>query len=232
MRSALSILLRLVVLISVTGACSEPLPPEPVPDPPPATPPAPAVNTAPRVYARSDVWVALPTRSSVLHGSAHDEERNIESYSWKKVSGPATYAIESPGSVQTKVGNLEEGTYQFELTATDKGGLTGKATQSIVVYEPRTPGANEFIFKNLECDCIPDWVDRLTYVIENFHAYVPAGTAFKVFLKVAGSTHWVEVPSPGIWNYSYQINGNRFKVEVATDYLPEPYGRVEVKITF
>jgi hypothetical protein len=237
MKVSRCVVLTLGALISIAGGCSEPTQPEIVPPPPPAAPPAPVVpvNTPPRVFAGYDVWVPLPANSSVLYGSAYDAESNIESYSWKKVSGPASYSIESPGSLQTKVVNLEEGTYQFELTVTDKGGLTGKATVRIVVYEPRTPGANEFLFKNLRyrCDdCVPDFLEVFTYVIENFHAYVPAGTAFKVFLKVAGSTNWVEVPSAGGEKVGYRINGDRFVIEIDWDYLPNLDRPVDVKITF
>lgn len=241
MKSSLSILLIACALTGAAGGCSEPTqptPPEIVRPTPPAAPPTPVVpvNTASRVYAGWDLWVPLPTTSSVLDGSAYDPESNFESYSWKKVSGPASYSIESPGSLQTKVVNLAEGTYQFELTATHKRGFTGKDTVEIVVYEPRTPGANEFLFKNLQyaCDpCIPDFMVRFTYVIENFHAYVPAGTAFKVFLKVAGSTNWVEVPSAGGENHGYRINGDRFVMEIDWDYLPYLQDRpVDVKITF
>ena len=222
------ILLTLVALISVASGCSEPTQP---------TPPAPVipVNTPPTVSAGWDAWVPLPSSSAVLTGRAADKESHLESFSWKKVSGPASYSIEGPNSPQTKVANLEEGTYQFELTVTDKGGLTGKDTVAIFAYEPRTPGANELIFKNLQgrCDrCDLFWGESVSYVIENLHAYLPAGTALKVFLKVAGSTNWVEVPSTGNENYVYRINGNRVELEVDTDYLPDPYRPVDVKITF
>ena len=233
------VLLTLVALISVASACSEPTqptPPEIVPPKPPAAPPPPVVpvNTAPKVLVGWDIWVPLPTNFSVLDAAAWDRESNIESYLWKKVSGPASYSIESPDSLQTKVVNLEEGTYQFELTVTDKGGATGKAIHRIVVYEPRTPGANEFIFKNLRdsCggQCDPWFMDEFTFVIENFHAYVPAGTAIKVFLKVADSTNWVEVSNTGGENYVYRINGSRFVLEIDAD--SAPYRPVDVKITF
>ena len=233
------VLIALVALISVASACSEPTPPTPpeiVPPEAPAAPPPPAVpvNTAPVVLVGWDIWVPLPVNSSILDAGTWDAEKNIESYSWKKVSGPASYSIEHPDSLQTKVVNLEEGTYQFELTVTDKGGLTGKATRKIVVYEPRTPGTNEFIFKNVRdiCDghCGTLFIDKFTFVIEDFHAYVPDGTAIKVFLKVAGSTDWVEVSSTEGGNYVYRIDGNRFLLEIDAD--SAPYRPVDVKITF
>lgn len=234
------ILLTLIALISVASGCSEPTqpaPPEIVRPTPPAAPPAPVVpvNTAPTAYVGWDIWVPLPANSSILDALATDAESSI-SYLWKKVSGPKSYSIESPDSLQTKVVNLQEGTYQFELTVTDKGGLTGKATVRVVVYEPRTPGANEFIFKDLRdsCggQCDRNFSDRFTYVIENFHAYVPAGTASKVLLKVAGSTNWIEVSSTEGEDYVYRINGNRFVLEIDADNRADQYRPVDVKITF
>jgi hypothetical protein len=243
------IFLTLGMLISVAGGCSEPtgstqgefVLPTPVDPQPPVTP---------RVYAGLDAWVPLPDNFSVLWGASSDAE-NVESYSWKKVSGPDSYSIVCPDSRQTMVGDLEEGTYEFELTVayrSSSGSLTLKDRVSIVVYDPRTPSANQFIFKNLrdscvarETECVSEttanrscdnwWVDRIDFVIENFNDYVPAGTAIRVFLNVAGSTNWVEVSTEGE-NYVYRINGNRFELEIETDYLADPNAPVDVMISF
>jgi hypothetical protein len=247
-------LLTLGMLISVAGGCSEPtgptqgelVPPTSVKPPPIVDPPPPVT---PRAYAGLDAWVPLPDNFSVLWGAASDGEY-VESYSWKKVSGPDSYSIDCPDSQQTMVVDLEEGRYEFELTVTYRGSsgsiFTLKDRVSIVVYDPRTPGANEFIFKNLrdscfarETACVSDttsnrscdnwWSDQIYFVIENFNDYVPAGTEIKVFLKVAGSANWVEVSTEGE-NYVYRINGNRFVLEIETDQLADPNAPVDIMI--
>ena len=212
------ILLTLSALISIASGCSELTHP---------TPPAPPVNTPPTVSAGRDAWVPLPS-SAVLTGRAADKESFFESFSWKKVSGPASYSIESPNSLQTKVANLAEGTYQFEFTVTDKGGLTGKDTVAIFAYEPRTPGANELIFKKLEWSCPFGCLIE----IANLHDYVPTGTTIKVFLKSSGATEWIEV------NHSDKVEkGDRYEYGIGEGGLViytvhDEVGTADVKITF
>jgi hypothetical protein len=222
--------LTLGLLISVAGGCNETTGPTQTV----IVPPPPLI---PQVSAGLDAWVPLPVNFVVLSGWASDA-RHVESYSWKKVSGPDSYSIESPGSLRTTVADLEKGTYEFELTVVyrDPSGdaLIAKDRVIIVVYDPRTQGANEFIFKNLRasCDgCDLNFVDRYHFVIENFHDYVPAGTAIKVFLKeVAGSTGWVKVPNTGGEDYVYRINGDRFVLEIDAYYLAKPWHPVDVDV--
>jgi hypothetical protein len=228
------LLIPLAILFVSTGCKKDPVinsaPPTVLPSPPalPLPPPQPVnpVNTGRKTFAGPDLWVPLPANFSILNGGTSYAVSTIESYLWKKISGPASYQVENPGSKQTKVSNLEKGTYEFEFTVTTKAGLSDKDTVSIHVYEPRTAGANEFIFKNLKWDC-PIWcgVD-----IENFNLYVPNGTAFKVFLKTANSVKWIEVLTNMSDKYFYEINNNHFSIESFDpddEYLP-----LEVKITF
>lgn len=228
------ILLTAGALISLATGCSEPpTQPEHVPNPPPATPAAPVVpgNTAPRVYARPNVWVPLPVNFLLLEAHATDAESNIQSYSWTKISGPASYLIENPKSPRTQVTNLEQGTYEFELIVTDKGGLTGKATIAVSVYDARIPGKNELIFKYLGWSCPMG----CSLAIENFEHIVPKGTAIKVFVKEAGSAVWVEATPIAQWQqyerYVYEISDNGTFL-IYADYPDDEGGTVEVKITF
>ena len=171
----------------------------------------------------------LPANSTVVYGGTSHAEATIESYFWKKISGPASYVLVYPREKHAVVTNLEKGTYEFEFTVTTKAGSPDKDTVSIQVYEPRTAGANEFIFKNLKwmCHLIGCYVD-----IENFNLYVPNGTAFKVFLKSVNSDKWIEILNNRGDKYVYGINNNRFSIE---SYLLSPDDEkvpVEVKITF
>ncbi|MCU7551874.1 hypothetical protein OCK74_22330 [Chitinophagaceae bacterium LB-8] len=59
----------------------------------------------------------------------------IARYNWSKVSGPASYNIENPDSAVTKVGNLEEGVYQFKLVVTDNTGLSSDSIKGIDVVD-------------------------------------------------------------------------------------------------
>jgi hypothetical protein len=196
MKPLLRVFLTLGVLSGAAGGCSdltEPTAPENVPTAPPPGP-SDTVNTAPRAYAGRDVWVPFPVDSVVLSGFATDRESNIASYEWKKVSGPASYSVESPNSLQTKVAGLEIGTYEFEFTVTDAGGLTDKDTVSILVYDPLTTTETELILKNelswncpRSCNLGPIGYDLLE----------GRGVLVQVFVKGAGIPgDWVEA-SPG-----------------------------------
>ncbi|MEJ7822032.1 MAG: hypothetical protein WKF85_06900 [Chitinophagaceae bacterium] len=225
------LLIPLVILFVSTGCKKDPVinsaPPTVLPSPPilPLPPqPVSPVNTGPKASAGFDKWVPLPANFFVVYGGTSHAASTIESYLWKKISGPASYQVENPGSKQTKVTNLEKGTYEFEFTVTTKAGLSDKDTISIHVYEPRTVGANEFIFKYLEWICPLD-----CYVlIENFNLYVPNGTAFKVFLKSANSVKWIDISNRnGGDKYFFEIINNNFYIH---SYYPDD--EVEVKITF
>jgi hypothetical protein len=85
--------------------------------------PAAVTNRPPVAQAGVDQVITLPISSASLDGSAsYDPDNNIVAYSWTKLSGP-TCNIVSTNTVQTKVDNLLEGIYRFQLKVTDAGGL-------------------------------------------------------------------------------------------------------------
>ncbi len=222
------LLIPLVILFVSTGCKKEPVinsaPSRVLPQPPPPPPLIPGY-IGPKAFAGFDKWVPLPANFSVVYGYTSHEASTIESYVWKKISGPASYLIENPGSKETKITNLEKGTYEFEFTVTTKAGLLDKATVSIHVYEPRIAAAkNEFIFKNLEWSC----GIGCNVNIGNFNLYVPSGTALKVFLKSPISTNWIEILNNISDKYNYSIQNNRFFI--TADYPDDSI--VDVKITF
>ena len=156
---------------------------------------------------------------------ATDAEGNIGTYAWRKVLGPDAHTIESPAAPVTRVANLEMGTYEFELTVTDLGGLIGTDTVSIHVYEPRVAGANELVFRNLRWGCPLG----CTASVEG--PDVPTTGAIRVFVGQADAASWVEaVPenqSATGTRYLYSLRDSRLTV-----YADAADGLVDVKVIF
>jgi hypothetical protein len=90
-------------------------------------------NLPPVVNAGTDKVLTLPTNSVNQVGSATDPDGTISSYVWTKVSGPATFTINSPTSATTLLSGLVQGTYIFQLQATDNLGSTGTDQATIQV---------------------------------------------------------------------------------------------------
>ncbi|MFT4016270.1 MAG: T9SS type A sorting domain-containing protein [Agriterribacter sp.] len=92
-------------------------------------------NVAPKAVANGGGAIQLPTNSRTLSGTASIPApgSSIASYSWSKVSGPASYKIANANAVTTVFSNLAEGVYVFRLKVTDKNGLSSSADTKIVV---------------------------------------------------------------------------------------------------
>ena len=94
-----------------------------------ATPPA--GNQVPIANAGNDITLQLPANSTTLVGSGTDNDGNIASYLWTKISGPAAGTITSPAYATTTITGLAQGVYQYQLKVTDNKGAT--ATDNITV---------------------------------------------------------------------------------------------------
>jgi len=92
-----------------------------------------APNMQPTANAGGDKTITLPTNTVSLSGNGTDPDGTISSYSWTKISGPASYNIESSSSTVSIVSGLVQGVYQFELKVTDNEGAFGKDTVQITV---------------------------------------------------------------------------------------------------
>ena len=91
-------------------------------------------NQPPIAKAGPDQVLTLPIDSTSLDGSSSsDPDGTISIWLWKKIDGPASFNISNANAVQTKVTNLVQGVYKFELTVTDRGGLFAKDTVQISV---------------------------------------------------------------------------------------------------
>ena len=96
-----------------------------------------ARNKPPIAVAGPDQTISLPLDSVLLDGSASDDpDGKIISWSWKRISGPASVNIIKPAEIKTIVRQLEVGTYLFELSITDDGGLTDTDTVQVAVAQP------------------------------------------------------------------------------------------------
>lgn len=95
------------------------------------------VNHPPVANAGADITVFLPMNSVNLNGSGStDPENNITYYEWTKITGPSSYNIVNPNTVQTYVTNLVQGVYQFKLKVTDAGNLSDTDTVIVTVLPP------------------------------------------------------------------------------------------------
>ncbi|TAH04593.1 MAG: T9SS C-terminal target domain-containing protein [Sphingobacteriales bacterium] len=103
-------------------------------------PPPPPANQPPVANAGTDITITLPTSSTTLNGSGStDADGTINTYAWTKTSGPASYTIVNPASVNTALNNLTEGVYTFRLTVVDNAGAS--ATDDVTVTVAPQPNA-------------------------------------------------------------------------------------------
>ncbi len=104
----------------------------------------PFINLAPVANAGADLVITLPVNSVTMNGTGSDPDGNIVAYQWTKVSGPASFVINSATSASTGITSLVQGVYQFELMVTDNHGTTAKDTVQVTVNNlvNQTPVAN------------------------------------------------------------------------------------------
>ncbi len=106
-------------------------------------------NKPPTAVAGPDVVITLPTDSISLDGSAsNDPDGTISEWFWAKNSGPSSFNIANTNAAQTRVTNLVEGIYQFELKVMDNKGLFTKDTVQITVRQNASP-STEIVFNSL-----------------------------------------------------------------------------------
>ena len=92
------------------------------------------VNQAPVVQLTNDISLVLPTNSTTLDASkSYDFDGTVASYSWTQVSGPSTATIASATSATTKVSNMVEGTYVFQVKITDDKGASSTGQLKVLV---------------------------------------------------------------------------------------------------
>lgn len=94
-------------------------------------------NIVPTANAGPDKAITLPVSTVTLTGSGSDVDGTIVSYKWEKVSG-AGGVIGTPAAATTNIIGLTAGSYEFKLTVTDNGTMTGSDIV-VVVVSPAPP---------------------------------------------------------------------------------------------
>jgi hypothetical protein len=95
------------------------------------------LNKVPKVDAGPFQNITVKGDSITLSGSATDPDGTIVAYLWSQVSGPVVSNIANPGSASTIISKMINGTYVFQLAATDNEGATGVDTVSIKIDQSR-----------------------------------------------------------------------------------------------
>lgn len=99
-----------------------------------------APPTAPTVSAGNDQSITLPTSEVSFFGTATPTSgRTITDYQWIKISGPTSYTFSNASSAINTASGLTQGTYVFELRATDSQGEIGADQVTVVVNPAGTP---------------------------------------------------------------------------------------------
>ncbi len=97
-----------------------------------------ASSSYPSANAGNNQTIILPTSSATLAGSGSETGGSIVSYGWLQVSGPSAAVVSAPDANSTTVSSLVEGTYVFQLLATDASGQAGADQVTVTVSKPST----------------------------------------------------------------------------------------------
>ncbi|MBL7752093.1 MAG: hypothetical protein JNN29_11970 [Chitinophagaceae bacterium] len=96
-------------------------------------------NLPPVANAGHDLAISSPQDSILLDGRAStDPDGQIIRFKWTKVSGPASYSIQTDAQSTTRVRGLLIGSYNFELEVEDNEGQIDKDTIQVLVEEIAT----------------------------------------------------------------------------------------------
>lgn len=89
-------------------------------------------NNPPIANAGGDQVLTLPDNSITLEGAASDGDGTIVSYLWIKISGPQV-VMSNATTAYLSLSDMEEGSFAFQLIATDDDGATDIDTVTVTV---------------------------------------------------------------------------------------------------
>lgn len=154
----------------------------------------------PFVIAGNDSTIRLPYSRALLTATTVDNDFDTAMYNWTKIAGPGQLIMDSSNSRQTRIIDLVEGSYQFEVTVTDRTGNTGKDTMSITVQRDPNLYTRDTILQVSSLSC--PWT--CNPVIDNVASIVPPGQPFLVYTGI-NNGWWIIPPSTLVNNYPDQL---------------------------
>lgn len=179
----------------------------------PSPPPPP--NQAIYADANMSITIELPMNFGILNGEAYGPGINGASYKWGKVSGPASYFLENPDSLKTKVSNLEKGVYQFQLTVTTNAGQTSTDIMTLKVQDASSSNKQIF-FWDLNWSC----PFGCSILLGDISSYMPANSTYAINIRRESSSIWeLVVPDStsttaryiySIWNGQLTVFDNSY----------------------
>jgi type 1 glutamine amidotransferase len=100
-------------------------------------PSASSTNIAPVAEAGEDLTITLPASTVTLNGSkSSDADGSIQSWEWKKMSGPAAGLLSGGNTSKLQLSALAAGEYDFRLIVTDNFGASDTDDVKLVVLVP------------------------------------------------------------------------------------------------
>jgi hypothetical protein len=174
------------------------------------------------------ITIELPLNFAMLNGEVSGPGRNGARFSWQKINGPASYLIEKPDSLFTKVSNLEVGVYQFMLTAETTSGEYKSDTMTLIVQNASSPN-KQIHFWNLNWLCPFGCSIWLGFV----SSYFSVNTPITVYIKREGTQSWDIVVPDSVFSserYFYSITNGQLCV--FEDSYVDATDHPEIKIVF
>lgn len=187
-------------------------------------------NGLPTANAGSDQSITLPTASVILTGAGTDAEGTV-TYLWTQDQGPAPATIVTPGSSNTVVSGLVQGTYVFKLSCTDLNGAVASDVMTVTVSGPATPPANTLPTVNAGAD------QTITLPVQTIEVQGTASDADGViatyeWTQVGGAnTAGIQAGEDGDVTFSFMIAGTyTFQLKVTDNGGGQATDRVTITV--
>ena len=178
--------------------------------------------------ANMNITIELPMNFGILNGDAYGPGRTGASFKWEKISGPASYFLETPDSLKTKVSNLEKGIYQFQLTATTNTGETSTDIMTLKVQDASS-SKKQILFWDLNWSC----PFGCSIMLGDISLYMTAGSNYDMYIRRGFSSNWeVVVPDSTSSNARYVYSIWNGAVTVFDNSYIDATDHPEIKIVF
>jgi hypothetical protein len=142
--------------------------------------------------AGEDVLLEWPANETSLLGNTNVWNSNVNTYHWKKISGPNAFKIVDQSAMQTQITGLEKGVYEFELTVKISTGHLDKDTAAVIVGE-LSSNPREFVLTDQTWEQVHEALS--TFTIENIYGFIPRRSFFKTYVRKDSTAAWQEVLS-------------------------------------